>query len=44
MAKLVRIKIKADGKCRKGSRTRSGRKGCWGYRGASMGAKKKRKY
>jgi len=26
---LVKVKAKVNGKCRKGSKTRKGRKGCW---------------
>jgi hypothetical protein len=39
---MVRIKMKANGQCRRGSRHVKGRKGCWGKRGgAGMGRKKK---
>lgn len=37
---LVKIKMKADGSCRKRSRHVKGRKGCWGKRGGGMGKRK----
>lgn len=39
---MVRIKMRANGTCRKGSRHVKGRNGCWGKRGgSSMGKKRK---
>lgn len=37
---LVKMKMKASGACRRGSRHVKGRKGCWGKRGGSMGKKR----
>lgn len=37
---LVKVKMKASGACRTGSRKIKNRKGCWKKRGGSMGKKR----